>query len=289
MRFTFLGTGSPVPSLRRSGPAHAVRDEAGRVLLIDCGPGVARQCVGAGIDLAAIEALVVTHLHSDHMSEFAHLATAAWHAGRDRPWRVYAPEPVLEALRGQMRALEGEITLRLAHEARGREDAFQIDAQPLQEKERFSCGGLEIEPFCVDHRPVEPAFGLIFRESGRKLCFSGDTRPVAAMVEAARGADLLVHEVVAFDEAPVAGGRRAETLARVSAYHSTPEEVGRIAHEAGVKALALTHIVPPDADGARLLARLRGTYQGPAILGEDFMEIDLAARQLGSRGFHFAW
>src|SRR5690606_8216762 len=104
---------------------------------------------------------------------------------------------------------------------------------------------------------------------------SGDTRRSPALVEAARGADILVHEVFIHREMPVvAGVRSAETVANVAGYHTLSSEVGKIAAEAGVGCLVLTHFVPPAADRDRLLAEVAADFAGPVVLAEDLMTLD---------------
>jgi ribonuclease Z len=133
----------------------------------------------------------------------------------------------------------------------------------------------------VDHKPVRHAFGFVFEADGMKLVLSGDTRRCAALIEAAAGADLLVHEVFVHREMPVIDGvRSAETVANVAGYHTLSSEVGKIASEAAVKALALTHFVPPAADREALLAEVAADFSGPLVLAEDLLRIDLARRRV---------
>jgi len=128
----------------------------------------------------------------------------------------------------------------------------------------------------VAHQPVKYAFGFLFEAAGRRLMISGDTKRCPAVVTAARNADLLLHEVfVHRDLQPEAGVRSAETVAQAASYHTLSDEVGKIAAEAGVRCLMLTHFVPPHCDRAALLAEVRRDFPGPAILGEDLMSFDL--------------
>jgi ribonuclease Z len=151
-------------------------------------------------------------------------------------------------------------------------------------------GELTAEPFEVDHRPVTPAFGLVLRTPGAHAVFSGDTAPVPSLIEAARDADLLVCEVFVDREMQAAPGvRSAETIAAVRAYHMTPRAVATAAKEAGAEALALTHLVPPNADRAALVAEIREVYRKPVILGEDLMSIDVGARTVSLPGAHIGY
>jgi len=283
--FTFLGTGAPPLSARRAGPAHLV-EAAGQLVLIDCGARVAQQLVDAGKRGADVDALIVTHLHSDHLVDFYQLVISSWHQGRLKPWRVIAPMPVLTALQGIHAAFGQERDLRIAFERRPSPTGLDILWEELREGPLPGLGDLAIDAFAVDHRPVEPAFGLSIRHGGQHIVFSGDTRPCAALEQAAAGADLLVCEVYIDRQMPVVPGvRSAETVEAVRSYHMTPSEIARLATLSGTKALALTHVVPPAADPGPILAELREAgYAGPALVGEDLMTLSLPQRILRWRG-----
>lgn len=285
LAFTFLGSGAPPVSLRRAGPAHLV-EAGGSKLLIDCGSGVSQRLVAAGHAGAQIDALIVTHEHSDHLVDFYQLIVSSWHQGRNRPWRVLAPEPALANMRGQYEAFARERALRIAFEKRPDATGLDVVFEELREGPVAGLGDLAVEAFLVDHKPVEPAFGLSLSANGSRIVFSGDTRLTPSLEQAADGCDLLVCEVFIDSQMPVtAGVRSAETVASVQSYHMTPAVVGGLARRAGVKALALTHLVPPGADTAALFAEVRaGGYDGPLIVGEDLMRLELPARLLRWNG-----
>ncbi|MGE7469535.1 MBL fold metallo-hydrolase [Bosea sp. NPDC003192] len=285
LAFTFLGSGAPPVSLRRAGPAHLV--EAGGVkVLVDCGSGVSQRLVAAGHAGAQIDALIVTHEHSDHLVDFYQLIVSSWHQGRNRPWRVIAPEPALANVRGQYEAFARERALRIAFEKRPDATGLEVVFEELRQGPVAGLADLNVEAFLVDHRPVEPAFGLSLSANGSRVVFSGDTRLTPSLEQAAQGCDLLVCEVFIDSQMPVtAGVRSAETVASVQSYHITPAVVAGLASRAGVKALALTHLVPPGADTAALFAEIRaGGYAGPLIVGEDLMRLELPARLLRWNG-----
>lgn len=285
LAFTFLGSGAPPVSLRRAGPAHMV-EAGGSKLLIDCGSGVSQRLVAAGHAGAQIDALIVTHEHSDHLVDFYQLIVSSWHQGRKRPWRVLAPEPALANMRGQYEAFARERALRIAFEKRPDATGLEVVFEELQQGPVAGLGTLALEAFLVDHKPVEPAFGLSLSANGSRIVFSGDTRLTPSLEQAADGCDLLVCEVFIDSQMPVtAGVRSAETVASVQSYHMTPAVVAGLARRAGVKALALTHLVPPGADTAALFAEVRaGGYAGPLIVGEDLMRLELPARLLRWNG-----
>ncbi|KUL95657.1 hypothetical protein DK26_11240 [Bosea sp. WAO] len=285
LAFTFLGTGAPPVSLRRAGPAHLV-EAGGTSVLIDCGSGVSQRLVAAGHAGARIDALIVTHEHSDHLVDFYQLVVSSWHQGRDRPWRVLAPAPALANMRGQYEAFARERTLRIAFEKRPDATGLEVVFEELHEGPIAGLGGLEIEAFLVDHHPVEPAFGLALTAHAGRIVFSGDTRLTPSLEQAAQGCELLVCEVFIDSQMPVvAGVRSAETVASVKSYHMTPAVVAGLASRSGVKALALTHLVPPGADTAALTGEIRaGGYAGPLIIGEDLMRLELPGRLLRWNG-----
>jgi ribonuclease Z len=289
MIFTFLGTGCPVASPLRAGPAHLLETGDAR-LLIDCGSVVAQRLVAAGRRGADIDALIVTHYHSDHVVDFYQLLVSSWHQGRARPFVVHAPATAIAHMRRVLDAYADERELRIAHEKRPSRLGLEVEFHELRAGRAIRVADLAVEPFEVDHRPVTPAFGLILRQGKTRIVFSGDTRPVASLAEAARGAELLVCEVFADREmVPAAGIRSRRTIAAVRSYHMTPRQIAEMASASRVQALALTHLVPPNADRAALVAEIRETYRGPVIVGEDLMSIDPAARTVTLPGLHLAY
>jgi ribonuclease Z len=289
MRFTFLGTGCPVPSPQRAGPAHLATTSKTQ-LLIDCGSGVAQRLIAAGRRGADIDALIVTHYHSDHIVDFYQLVVSSWHQGRARPLIVHAPATVIDHMRRQLDAYSDERALRIAHERRPSTSGLNVEFRELRAGRKIVFDELIAEPFAVDHRPVTPAYGLILSSGTTRIVFSGDTRLVPALGEVARDCDLLVCEVFVDREMLEAPSvRSSETIAAVRSYHMTPRDVAQAAKDANVKALALTHLVPPSADRAALVAEIRQEYAGPVIVGEDLMTIDPASRTVALPASHLAY
>lgn len=280
MEIVFLGTGCPVVSTERYGPAQLILGGDARVL-VDCGSGVTQRLVAAGTPGRDLDALLLTHLHSDHLVDLYQLIVSSWHQGRDRPLPVYGPPGTRRYVEGLMALWEPELSQRIAHEKRPSTAALAPEVTEIAAGERLVIQGLDVGVVEVDHKPVRHAFGFVFQAAGCKLALSGDTRRCAALIAAAQGADLLVHEVFVHREMPVVEGvRSAETVANVAAYHTLSGEVGKIATQAGVKALALTHFVPPAADRAALLAEVAEDFTGPLVLAEDLLRIDLTARKV---------
>lgn len=275
MQVTLLGTGCPSVDLHRHGPATLVR-HGPHSLLVDCGAGVSHRLVESGTPGSELDALFLTHLHSDHIVDLFQLVISSWHSGRDRPWRIHGPPGTRRYVDGLMKLWQPELDQRIAHERRPSTAGLEVAVSEFGDGDRFSFGDLAVHAVEVDHAPVKHAFGFVFEAAGRRCALSGDTRRCAALIEAARGVDLLVHEVfVHRDMQVVEGVRSAETVRNVASYHTLSSEVGGIARDAGARILALTHFVPPATDRDALLAVVRRDFPGPVLVGEDLMCIDL--------------
>ncbi|CAD7697622.1 unnamed protein product [Ostreobium quekettii] len=273
LNVTFLGTGVPIPSPTRFGPSSLVRG-ANATILIDCGSGVTQRLAALGLTGAQVNALFLTHLHADHVVDIFQLLVTGWGARRDRPLPIYGPVGTRAFLEGQMHAWQPEFDHRIDYAGDAR-DALALDLN-VTEFGNGSIGafyGLEVTAIEVDHRPLVPAYGFLVQGEGQRVVFSGDTRPTAAITTAAKGADLLVHEVVI----PAALPRwPSEAAERIAAWHTRSDEVGKIAHEAGVGCLALNHIAPPNADRGSLLLDVAADYGGPVVVAEDLWTVDVS-------------
>jgi ribonuclease Z len=284
MEIVLLGTGCPQCDPDRRGPATLVR-AGGASLLVDCGSGVTQRLVEAGTPGAALDALFLTHLHTDHLVDFYQLVISSWHQGRDRKQRIFGPPGTRAFVEGTMALWSVERAQRIAHEKRPSIAAFEMDVTEIAAGEAVEIGGARVTAVAVAHQPVANAYGFVVEAGGRKAALSGDTAYCPALIEAARGADILVHECFVHAEMkPVPGVRSAETIAAVRAYHTTPAEAGRVAREADVKCLVLNHFVPAKFDRGGVLDEIRREFAGPVVVGEDLMRYDAATRRLFHRG-----
>jgi ribonuclease Z len=202
---------------------------------------------------------------------------------------VLAPPGFARFVRALEAAWAEERALRLAFERRPNPDGFAFALDTIAAGETRRIGALEVTAVAVDHRPVEPALGFVLRADGRTLALSGDTRPAPALIAAAAGCDLLVHEVFVHDAlVPVPGVRDAATIAAAASYHTLASEVGKVAQACAARGLVLTHLVPPEVDPRALLAQVRRDYAGPVVVGEDLLELDLADGTIQWRGLTLA-
>lgn len=277
MQLTLLGTGCPAVHADRYGPAQVVRD-GDTTLLVDCGSGVTQRMAQAGVNGRAIDAVLLTHLHSDHIVDLFQLVISSWHQGRDRPQRVFGPPGTYAYVDGMVSLWQREMEQRIAHERRPSALALQTEVTEIEPSQTMEFGALRVRAVEVDHKPVRHAYGFVFEAGDTKLVISGDTRPCDALIEAARDADLLLHEVFVHREMEVvADVRTAETIEQVASYHTLSSDVGNVAARAGARWLALTHFVPPDCDVDALYREVSADFEGPVTIGADLMTLDVAA------------
>ncbi len=278
-RLILLGTaGGPTPKALRAAPASAiVVDDA--VYLIDCGNGVARQLVLAGLKPGALRNVFITHHHSDHNADYGNLLLLAWASDLAHPVDSWGPPPLSRMTRQFLTLNDTDIRIRTRDEGRP-------PLAPLIRPHELTRGGpamrderVRVTAALVEHPPVQPAFAYRFDCPDRSIVFSGDTRPTPALVELARGADVLVHEVMYLPalEKLIASEPNAATLREhLLASHSTTEQAGRVASEAGVKKLVLNHFVP-GGDAALTDEVWRDAvaphFSGEIVVGRDLLEI----------------
>ena len=274
MHLTLLGTGCPICDPRRMGPSNLVR-HGDRAFLVDCGSGATQRLVGAGSKGAALDAVFLTHLHSDHIVDLLQLILSSWHQGRDRPQYFYGPSGTKRFVHGLLELWRPEFEQRIAHEKRASTAALSVEVVEFTEGEIWRQGDVAVRAVKVEHSPIKNAVGFVFEAAGKKLAFSGDTAFCPALIEAAQGADVLVHECYLHHEIKPAPGRTAESMKNVAAYHTLADEVGKVAAQARVKCLVLNHFVPTQFDRHEVLKRVRADYSGPIVVGEDLMGLDL--------------
>jgi ribonuclease BN (tRNA processing enzyme) len=275
LKAVLLGTaGGPAPKRARSAPANAIV-VGGAVYIIDCGNGVARQAALAGLDLRRLRAVFLTHHHSDHNADAGTLLQLAWSAGLDRTVQIFGPPPLRAMMEAFLRFAEVDVRTRIEDE--GRPDfrsLLQIveidgDGTVLQN------GDLIVRAALVEHPPLKPSFGLRFETPERTIVFSGDTAPCDALVELARGADVLVHEVMhagAIGEILERLSNASRLREHLTASHTRLQDVGKVAGRAGVGTLVLTHFVPSEgiADDEWRAGAARD-FPGEIIVGSDLL------------------
>lgn len=268
-----LGTGNPYPDARAQGPATAIV-VGERIFLFDAGPGVVRQMQAAGLAVRGgpVTALFLTHLHSDHTLGYPDLLLTSWVMGRRAALPVYGPPGTRRMTDNILAAWEEDIRIReqgLEHEtaAGARADVHETAGGVV-----YDSAGVRIRAIPVPHGEWKWAFAYRVDAGGRSIVLSGDTRPSPALEAAARGVDLLIHEVYPESRlAPEArpGGEDWPRYMRAS--HTSDRELGALAGRAAPRRLVLVHITGRlGATDAEILAAIRaGGFAGPTCIGHD--------------------
>lgn len=265
-----LGTGMPRPDPTAQGPATAIV-VGPRVFLVDAGPGVERQLAAAHLTITGPEATFITHLHSDHTLGYPDLILTSWVMGRHSPLLVFGPPGLARMTENLLAAYAEDIRIRtegLEHES---PNGYRVTVHEIRPGVVYDSAGVRVTAIAVNHGSWPYAFGYRFDTPGRTVVVSGDTRPSDALTAAARGVDVLVHEVYPASTLRAearAGGQ--DWPAYMHAFHTSDEELGALAKRAQPKLLILTHIVRAGASDSTVIAGVRaGGYTGPISVGHD--------------------
>ncbi len=278
LRLILLGTaGGPTPKVTRSAPAQVILFDSA-AFVVDCGNGVARQLRLAGVDLRAIRHVFLTHHHSDHNADYGTLLLLAWGSDLRTPVDTWGPPPLARMTALFLEMSDADIKVRTVDEGRPPLAPLIRPHEIAKDGVVVRHGRLAVSCARVHHPLVPDAFAYRFDSPDRSIVISGDTGPSEALVRLARNADVLVHEVIdlAAIEKRLAGSAEDTTALRrhLRDSHTPLDDVGRIAAEANVKTLVLSHLVPSDGvadevwrDGAK------AHFKGEIVVGRDLMEI----------------
>lgn len=251
LKVFLCGTSSPLPAPDRAQACVAVL--AGESLyLVDAGAGSAQVATLGRLPLERLEAVFLTHFHSDHIAAVAEFNLNSWVAGRSRPMAVYGPPGVAEVVDGFNAAYRLDHAYRVAHH--GAEllppDLGVMEAKPMEPGTVLETGDLTVTSFLVNHDPVRPAVGYRFDYLGRSVVISGDTVVTPGLVNAATGADLLLQDSLSLPiikslEKASAGTRLENIFSDIQEYHAHTSDLSALVAQSGVRQLALYHLVPP--------------------------------------------
>ena len=265
------GTGSQMVDPNRAGPSTLVK--AGEaIFLADCGRGVLMRAAAVGVGAANLTAVLLTHLHSDHITDLSDVITTRWITSL-----VPAPLPIIgqpgtrAMVEATLAALAPDISYRIGHHA-------DITAPPevmvteYTAGQVFHYGGVRIIAAATDHRPVEPTIAFRIEYDGASVVLAGDSVPCGSLDALASGADALVHTAIRKDlveQVPV------QRLTDILDYHSSVEQAAATAARAGVQTLVLTHYVPALTAGTedQWRALAAGEFSGRVELGDDLLRV----------------
>lgn len=274
MRVTLLGTGTPFP--RRGQAAASVLVEAGgHKFLLDVGPGAPANFTSLEIPFAAVDKVFLTHHHVDHIGGLDQFWIGGWTYGRRRPLRVWGPPGTAE-IAAHLRAVYAwDVETR--RRVFGGLEGSEIEAEDYAAGVVWEEDGVRLTAFEVVHTPPHNTFGFRVDHAGRSMVFSGDTKKCPALVEHARGVDLLIHEAFPPAEVYAQKAGRPIALARSIAeeVHTAPREAGAALREAGPRLGVIYHMYNNDDVVGPALAELRESFDGRVEIGYDLMVIDV--------------
>jgi ribonuclease Z len=280
-RVTLLGTGTPIPVPDRLGPSTLV--EAGdQKLLFDAGRGASIRLHQLGVPIGSIDALLLTHFHSDHTVGIPDVWLTGWlesyFGTRTGPMRVIGPEGAKTLMTHLQQAYALDVSIRTEDEKLAAQGAAIDVSEFAADGVVYERSGVRVIAFEVDHGPaIKPAYGYRIEYDGRSVVISGDTRFDQNVIKYGTGVDLLIHEVAIV---------RPELLAepfvqRIMAHHTSASEAGTVFDTTRPKLAAYTHLVflssktVPRATVDDLIAQTRLTYKGPLEVGEDLMRFEI--------------
>jgi ribonuclease Z len=277
IRVTLLGTGVPTPVLERFGPSTLV--EAGEeILLFDAGRGAIQRLYQIKTPLKKLRAVFLTHLHSDHTVGLPDVWLTGWLTGRpETPLHVLGPRGTKAMMTYLELAYQYDIRIRL-YDDRTPPEGVVVLAEDIAEGVIYERNGVKVTAIEVDHAPIRPAFGYRIDYAGRSAVISGDTRFSEHLIQHAKGADVIVHEVISADLMRARPGKNTEALEAVIAHHTTPEQAGEVFTRVQPRLAVYTHIIPVTSTGKDIIPQTRKTYNGPLEAGEDLMSIEIGEK-----------
>lgn len=270
------------PAIRQGGamPTASLLQFGGQTVLIDCAIGAARSTVEAGVSLLDIDAIFITHLHSDHVLELGPLLYTAWTTGLQHEVKVFGPEGIEGYWEGFLASMAFDYAIRMDDEGRPPiRDLITIETYGPGDVTVL--GELAVSALRVDHPPITDCFALRFTTNAKSVVFSADTCYFPPLAEFAKGANVLVHEamLMAGVDSLVRRTPGAERLREhLVASHTPAVDVGKIATAANVGQLVLNHLVPaddPNFGEADWIADVRKTWAGPITVGQDGMTVQI--------------
>lgn len=277
---TLLGTGSPLPDPSRAGPSTLVK--AGNTyLLIDCGRGVAMRLVGAGVPVPFIGTVLITHLHSDHITDLNDIMTTRWIMSPEAtPLIVYGPPGTQHVVNSLMEMLRLDHHYRTEHhEDLRNEPGLRVEVTEVSPGDSFAVNDVLVSVHKTDHRPVAPTVGYRIEYGGASVAIAGDTVPCPELDVMCHRTDIYVQSVIRPELVtqvaqmfPALGGRFTDILD----YHSSVEQAAQTAARAGVRKLVLTHYVPAMQPGSEQewTALAAAHFTGEIIVGPDLTAVD---------------
>ncbi len=268
IRVTLLGTGTGgAGSAVRAGPSTLI-EVGSDILLFDCGRGVTQRLAQAGMAAAKVQQVFLTNLRSDYTVGCADVWLSGWLGGRDDPLSVTGPKGTVEMTDHLQRAFAPDIQSRFQENKAGAKFA----ASDIAENLVYESDHARVTAFVVDHGPMAPAYGYRIESGNRVVVISGATTYSENLVQNARRASVIIHEVMAVDKDFLDDSER---LRKEMATHTTPEDVAKVlrATRPGLAVLSPLELV--QTKEADVMRRVRPQYPGTLEIGYDLMVIEI--------------
>ena len=275
MKLTLLGTGCPSVDFKRCGSSNLISTKSTKIL-VDCGSGVTQRLNQSKNSSADIDALLLTHLQTDHVIDLYQLIISSWHSDSTSQWKIYGPKGTKKFVDKIFLAWKSERKLRISYEKRKSSKALNYKVYEFKKEGFININDIKIKYFEVDHKPVPYAYGFSFFNKNKKLTISGDTRPCESLMLNAQNADVLLHEVfIEYEINQTSGLRSKKTLHNVKEYHTPSNLVGKVAKLSNCKKLVLTHFVPTRFNISKLKKIVRKDFGKDPIIGNDLLTINI--------------
>ena len=264
LEVTLLGTGTPRPSLDRLGPSTLVR-RGNTVVLVDVGRGAFQRLSQLNVPYGDIDAIYLTHLHSDHVVGLPDLWLTGWlFSNRDSALTIYGPKGTADLVQNMRAAFAFDLHTRSTHESQALSGA-ELRVIEVEDGSAFNVEDFRVTAVEVDHHKVVPAFGYKIAFGNKTVAISGDTRYSENFVKYAMNVDLLIHEVMATSpHVPPA-------VQSVMEWHSSPSDVARIFSTTKPKLAVLSHLILAGVSESQLFDEVKSEYTGRFVVGTDLM------------------
>ncbi len=272
IKVTLLGTGSPRPSVERSGPAVLV-EVSGKKLLFDAGRGVVQRLHQLDVRLSEIQYIYLTHLHSDHISAVDDVWLTGWIYQRPQALNVYGPKGTTSFIDHLIEAYSFDVHLRNEYAGLDVHSGL-IQATDIKPGVIYSENEIKVTAFLVNHKPVDPAYGFRIDFGERSVVISGDTTFSQSLVDHAKDVDLLIHEIIAVKPKIL---ERNPRLQKIERYHTDPDQLAQVLNAVNPRVAVTTHIIFVGVTEQQVLDQIQSQYDGELHMGRDLMSIEVGS------------